>query len=127
MIQKNNIPNHRKEKMPNVQLVEMMREMMTEMKKDLILNIQTEIKKEIKSAIAQVETSITNIESSQSEMKKGLESSIAQIQSEVRTRYYDMQNLAYAGHSISDPGHVSTAAAVGRSPRRYINSYDTFR
>lgn len=65
---------------------------------------------------------LNRMEKAQQEVKN----EITKIQSEVRSRYYDMQNLAYAGHSISDPGYVSTAAAVGRSPRRHINSYDTF-
>lgn len=117
MLQQNKIPNHREEKMTNKELAE------------IIVNMQSEMRNEITkihSSQSEMRNEIAKIHSSQLEMKKELESSIAKIQSEVRSRYYDMQNLAYAGHSISDPGYVSTAAAVGRSPRRYINSYDTF-
>ena len=57
-----------------------------------------------------VSSKITNIELEMSSLK-----------SETKARHYDMQNLAYSNNNLS------TSVSVCRSPRRLVNSYDTYR
>lgn len=49
------------------------------------------------------------------------------LESETRARHYDMQNLTLIQTIIFQHLYISTAASVGRSPRRLVNSYDTYR
>jgi|GEM_PF-6183854 len=56
-----------------------------------------------------------------------LDNKISKIESNVKARHYDMQNLTYASSNLSMSALVSTAASVGRSPKRLVNSYDTYR
>ncbi len=56
-----------------------------------------------------------------------IESKMDKLESETRARHYDMQNLTYSNNNLSTSAYVSTAASVGRSPRRLVNSYDTYR
>lgn len=92
--------------------------------KSEINNVKSEIKKDIKKKIGELESRIDKrIDKLESKMDKRM----SKLESETRARYYDMQNLAYSNNNLSTSAYVSTAASVGRSPRRLVNSYDTYR
>lgn len=91
---------------------------------ELINGVKSEIKKDIKKKIGELESRIDKrIDKLESKMDKRM----SKLESETRARYYDMQNLAYSNNNLSTSAYVSTAASVGRSPRRLVNSYDTYR
>ena len=82
------------------------------------------LEKGMNNKISELET---NIKSDMNNSEKRMNSKILRIDSNVKARHYDMQNLTYASNNLSMSALVSTAASVGRSPKRLVNSYDTYR
>ena len=60
------------------------------------------------------------------EFKDDVYSKVERVRLETQARQYDMQNIMLAGRGLSKSGYVSTSLAAGRSPRRKLNSFDTF-